>query len=79
MKKLYQQLLDYVQKNKSWTSNEENIAWENIDRWRCPLSSAAPGIYDEIKDLMSDFAFDNGLNEEVLDEFNAEQIFMDLE
>lgn len=43
-----------------------------IGRNRCPLSDADYDLFEDINDAMSDWAFDNDVDE---DEFDIEEIF----
>lgn len=79
MNKLYNQLLSHINENKTWSESEERSAWNNIERWRCSISSASPLINDAIDELKSDFALNNGLDPDALDDFDNSEIFFDLD
>ena len=38
------------------------IAWDNIDKWRCPLDQAFPQLYDEICEVVDEYIEDNELD-----------------
>jgi hypothetical protein len=51
------------------------IAWDNIDKWRCPLDQAFPELYDEITEVVDDYIEDNDLDyDEFYEEFDIEEV-----
>lgn len=51
------------------------IAWDNIDKWRCPLDMAFPQLYDEIEEVVGDYIIDNDLDyDEFYEDFDIEEI-----
>ena len=73
------ELLEHIKQNKTWTDSEEQDALERINRSHSPLSFASPRIYNAIEELKSDFALNNGLNSDAMDEYNTEELFWDLD
>ena len=55
-----QEIVDYDEKVR--------IAWGYMDRMRCPLSMAAPRLYEEIEEVVSDNF------EDIVDDIDIEQI-----
>ena len=47
------------------------LAMAKMDRMRCPLSQADPGLYDEMQDALCDYCADQDLNP---DDFDIEEI-----
>lgn len=78
----FEKALQYVRDNKTWTEAEEQVALNDMDRWRCPLTHTQTGerIADQINDLMEEYGEDNDLPEGWwLDEVSdAEDIFWKL-
>ena len=62
-KKHFDKAIQYVRDNKTWSPAEEEVAWEFIDRYRCPIGQASPRIADIIHDLMEEYGQDNDLPE----------------
>ena len=48
-----------------------SMAWGYIDRMRCPLWMAFPILYDEILEVVTDWAEDNDID---VDEIEIEEI-----
>lgn len=64
MKKHFEKAIEYVRENKTWSEAEDQVALENIDKWRCPIDHAYPSISDEIAELMDEYGIDNDLPED---------------
>lgn len=71
--------IDYVRKNKTWSEAQEAVALEHINHLRCPIETADEGIANKIMELLTEFAEENGKDEDwVLENFNADDVFFEL-
>lgn len=78
-KELMLSAIDYVRKNKTWSDAQEQVALEHIDHFRCPIETADEGIANKIMELLTEFAVENGKDEDwVLENFNADDVFFEL-
>lgn len=50
------------------------VALGIMDRMRCPLSMAAPGLYDEMYDCICEWADDNEYSVDFVDGLDVEEI-----
>lgn len=66
-------LLDHVRQHVDKRDIER--AWENIDKWRMPLSHADPTLYDELRDIVDDFCTTYALDP---CDFEIEELFNNL-
>lgn len=75
----YENALQYVRDNKTWSDAQEEVAWERINELRCDIYTADAQIADSICDLFEEYGEENGLPEgwwyEITDE---DEIFFDL-
>ena len=79
MNKNWKKALQYVKENKTWSEEEEKVALQRIDHYRCDIDFASPAIRDEIHDLMEEYSDDNDLAEGWWLEFGDEtEIFYKL-
>lgn len=76
-------LIEYIREHVD--NDEVARAWEEIDKWRCPLSHADSRLYSKINDLIDDFCFDNDLDkydydpeEYAWEDFDPDYIFEEL-
>ena len=72
------ELIEYIKSNIADFDDKISEAWESLDKYRCPLIMADNGLYDEIADLIQDYADDNGLSEEWIDDIDVEELFNEL-
>lgn len=71
--------LQYIRDNKTWSDEEEKVALQRINHYRCNIDFASPSIRDEIHDLMEEYGEDNDLEEGWWLEFGDEDdIFFEL-
>ena len=63
MNKHWKKALQYVKENKKWSEEEEKVALQRINHYRCGIDFASPSIRDEIHDLMEEYSDDNDLAE----------------
>lgn len=71
--------IDYVRQNKTWSDAQEAYALENIDHYRCSIEMADEGIANKIMELLTEFAEENGMDEDwVWDNFTADDVFFAL-
>ena len=71
--------LQYIRDNKTWSDEEEKVALQRIDHYRCSIDFASPSICEEIHDLMEEYGEDNDLEEGWWLEFGDEDdIFFEL-
>lgn len=68
----WKKAIEYVRANRTWSDARDELAFETIDRMRCPLRMADPIISDEIYDLMEEYGQDNDLPEGWWFEFGTE-------
>ena len=69
---LLDDLLIYINDNRDFSDDEIKVALGNIDEDRVPLYVADSDINDNLYDLVSDFADDNSLSEEWVDEITED-------
>lgn len=75
----FEKAIKYVRENKPWSDAEQEVAWENINNFRCDIGSAYPSIADNITDLMEEYGEDNDLPEGWwYDEGDVDDIFTQL-
>ena len=68
------ELLAFVRNNVD--ERRMTIAFEQIDKMRCPLSMAEPTLYDNIIDLVDEWCMDNAIDpDSVWGLYDAEDIF----
>ena len=72
MDKHLQEALKYVRENKNWSSAEEAVALERIDKMRCDIEQASPEISDNIAELMNEYGEGEDLEEDWWREFGDE-------
>lgn len=78
-KEHYEKAIQYVRDNHGWSEAEEQVAIDNIDHYRCDISTASDKIACEIADLMDDYGKDNDLADGWWWEFaNVDDIFFKL-
>ena len=53
------------------------IALGIMDRMRCPLSQAAPSLYDEMQQCASDWAEDNDYSVDFMEGIDVDEILME--
>lgn len=71
--------IDYVRQNRTWSDAQEAYALENIDHYRCSIEMADEGIANKIMELLTEFAVENGMDEDwVWDNFTADDVFFAL-
>lgn len=72
------ELAKYITAYKSWSPREESKALRKIDFYRCGINYASEQIYDEMRDLAEDFASDNNLPQEWIDDIDFDELFFNL-
>lgn len=72
------ELIEYIKSNIVDFDDKISEAWESLDKYRCSLIMAENGLYDKISDLIQDYADDNGLSEEWIDDIDVEELFNEL-
>lgn len=72
------ELIEYIKSNIADFDDKISKAWELLDKYRCPLRMADNGLYDEIANLIQDYADDNDLSEEWIDNIDVEELFIEL-
>lgn len=79
MERHFEQALEYVRKNHTWSEAEEAVALERIDHLRCGLQYVDSSISEEIHDLMEEYGEEHDLPEEWWYEIGDEDdVFMKL-
>jgi len=71
------ELKDYINMNWEMHPYEGKKAIEVMDHSHCPLEMANRELYDTLCDMIEDFANDNDLGDEWIDEIDVESIFFD--
>ncbi len=69
---LLDDLLIYINDNRDFSDDEIKVALGNMEEDRIPLYVAVSDINDNLYDLVSDFADDNELSEEWVDEITED-------
>ena len=69
---LLDDLLIYINDNRNFSNDEIKVALGNMEEDRVPLYVADSDINDNLYDLVSDFADDNELSEEWVDEITED-------
>ena len=69
---LLDDLLIYINDNRDFSDDEIKVALGNMEEDRVPLYVADSDINDNLYDLVSDFADDNELSEEWVDEITED-------
>lgn len=78
-KEHFEKAIQYVRDNHGWSDAEEQVAIDNIDHYRCNISTASDMIACEIADLMNEYGWENGLPDNWWWEFaNVDDIFFKL-
>ena len=72
MERHFEQAIQYVRDNKTWTDAEETVALQHIDHYRCPLQQASSNIASEISGLMEEYGEEHDLPEDWWREFGDE-------
>ena len=72
------ELIEYIKSNIADFDDKISKAWELMDKYRCPLRMVDNGLYDEITNLIQDYADDNDLSEEWIDNIDVEELFIGL-
>lgn len=72
------ELIEYIKSNIADFDDKISKAWELLDKCRCPFRMADNGLYDEIANLIQDYADDNDLSEEWIDNIDVEELFIEL-
>lgn len=67
----YKELDELCRQNIEDYDEKVSMAWGYIDRMRCPLWMAFPILYDEILEVVSDWAEDNEVD---VDDIDIEEI-----
>lgn len=77
------ELIEYVRERVD--GNELARAWEEIDKWRCPLSYADNRLYNEIDELVDYYCFEHDIDrydydpeEYTWEDFDPDYIFEEL-
>lgn len=63
MNKHWKKALQYVKENKTWSEEEEKVALQRINHYRCGIDFADRKISNEISGLMEEYGEDNDLAE----------------
>lgn len=61
---VFEEAVQYVRENKTWSEAEEAVALEKINHLRCDIQTASEKIASEIHDLMEEWSEENGYPEE---------------
>jgi len=77
-KKLYKQLVAYCNKHLEATENEKAWTLELISESRCSLQTANPDLYNQISDIVTEFAQENALSPDSID-VDIEDLFWDMD
>lgn len=72
------ELIEFIKSNIADFDDKISKAWELMDKYRCPLRMTDNGLYDEITNLIQDYADDNDLSEEWIDNIDVEELFIGL-
>lgn len=79
MDRHFEQALEYVRKNRTWSEAEEAVALERINHFRCGIQQASSSISEEIHDLMEEYGEEHDLPEGWWNEIGDEdEVFMKL-
>lgn len=72
-KSLKQKLYEYCESHIDLFKEKSMIAWDIMDKWRCPLQMAS-SLYDEMYDCICDYCEDHGIDMEEK-EIDVEEVF----
>lgn len=61
--KHFEQAIQYVRDNKTWSKYEEEEALNCMNEMRCGINHADHDICEEIADLMEEYSEENNLSE----------------
>ena len=79
MERHFEQALEYVRQNRTWSEAEEAEALERINHFRCGIQQASSSISEEIHDLMEEYGEEHDLPEGWWNEIGDEdEVFMKL-
>lgn len=74
-KKMIKEIARYCAENIEDYELRVKVAFGYIDRMRCPLSMADPRLYDEMYDLICEWAEENDYSVDYIDDIDVEEIF----
>ena len=77
-KKLYKQLVAYCNEHFEATDSEKLWTLELISESRCSLQTANPDLYNQITDMVKEFAQENALSPDSID-VDIEDLFWDMD
>lgn len=81
--KYYKEAIAYINENKTWTAEEEQVALEEIAKKSCPLRRTSTGddIIKCIGELLDEFGTINNLPNDWWREFadSEEEVYWELE
>lgn len=76
----FNDLVEYIRTNKSWSQGEEARALRYMESRRCGIDYASNSIYGDICDLIEEFVEDYGLPSGFndVDEISPDEVFMQM-
>ena len=82
-KKFYDEAIAYINNNKTWSQEEEQVALEEIAKKSCPLRRTSTGenILNCIGELLDEFGTINNLSDDWWRDFadSEEEVYWELE